>query len=67
MEFKKFLNVLMRAPCQIVRTGRRIVYRLLSWNPWQEVLLRAVQALRSSGAARPQSVVAAGGRAPLRC
>jgi len=29
-----------------VRTGRRIVYRLLSWNPWQEVLLRAVAALR---------------------
>ena len=40
MEFKKFLNALMRLPCQIVRTGRRIVYRLLSWNPWLEVLLR---------------------------
>ena len=46
MEFKTFLNGLMRLPCQIVRTGRRIVYRLLSWNPWQEVLLRAVDALR---------------------
>ena len=46
MEFKTFLNGLMRLPCQIVRTGRRIVYRLLSWNPWQEVLLRAVQELR---------------------
>ena len=46
MEFKTFLNYLMRIPCQVVRTGRRIVYRLLSWNPWQEVLLRAVDALR---------------------
>jgi len=46
MEFKTFLNSLMRLPCQIVRTGRRIVYRLLSWNPWQPVLLRAVDALR---------------------
>jgi hypothetical protein len=46
MEFKTFLNSLMRLPCQIVRTGRRIVYRLLSWNPWQRVLLRAVDALR---------------------
>ena len=46
MEFKTFLNGVMRLPCQIVRTGRRIVYRLLSWNPWQEVLLRAVEALR---------------------
>jgi len=46
MEFKTFLNGLMRLPCQIVRGGRRIVYRLLSWNPWQEVLLRAVETLR---------------------
>ena len=46
MEFKTFLNGLMRLPCQIVRGGRRIVYRLLSWNPWQEVLLRAVDTLR---------------------
>ena len=35
MEFKTFLNALMRLPCQIVRTGRRLIYRLLSWNPWQ--------------------------------
>jgi hypothetical protein len=46
MEFKTFLNGLMCLPCQIVRGGRRIVYRLLSWNPWQAVLLRAVDALR---------------------
>ena len=46
MEFKKFVNAFMRVPCQIVRTGRRIVYRLLGWNPWQHVFLRAVDALR---------------------
>jgi len=46
MEFKRFLNVMMRLPCQVLRTGRRIVYRLLSWNPWMEVLLRAVETLR---------------------
>jgi len=67
MEFKTFLNNLMRLPCQIVRTGRKIVYRLLSWNPWQEVLLRAVQTLRSSVVPRPQLVVGADGRIPLRC
>jgi len=67
MKFKTFLNGLMRLPCQIVRTGRRIVYRLLNWNPWQEVLLRAVETLRSSGVARPPSVVVAAGRIPLRC
>ena len=45
MEFRTFLNALMRLPCQIVRTGRRIVYRMLSWNPWQPALFRAVAAL----------------------
>ncbi len=47
MEFKRFLNVLMRLPCQVVRTGRRIVYRLLSWNPWLAVRLRGVENLRN--------------------
>jgi hypothetical protein len=46
MEFRTFLNAFMRVPCQIIRTGRRIVYRLLAWNPWQAVFLRAVDALR---------------------
>lgn len=46
MEFKTFLNAFMRLPCQIVRTGRRIVYRLLSWNPWQHVFLRAADVVR---------------------
>ncbi len=46
MEFRTFLNAFMRVPCQIVRTGRRIVYRLLGWNPWQELFLRGVDAVR---------------------
>jgi hypothetical protein len=47
MEFKGFLNAFMRVPCQIVRYGRRIVFRLLSWNPWQHVFLRGVDALHT--------------------
>ena len=46
MEFKRFVNAFIRVPCQIVRGARRIAFRLLSWNPWQAVLLRAVDALR---------------------
>jgi len=46
MEFKRFANSLIQLPCQIVRKGRRIVYRLLSWNPWVEVLLRLSEAMR---------------------
>jgi hypothetical protein len=46
MEFRTFVNALIRLPCQIVRSGRRLVYRLLSWNRWQPVLFRVVDALR---------------------
>jgi hypothetical protein len=46
MEFRTFCHAVMRLPSQIVRTGRKIVYRLLSWNPWQTVLLRTANTLR---------------------
>jgi len=46
MEFKRFVNAFIRVPCQIVRAGRKIVYRLLNWNPWQSALLRAADAWR---------------------
>jgi hypothetical protein len=45
MEFKRFCNALIRVPCQIVRTGRRIMYRILAWNPWVEVLVRSAHAV----------------------
>ena len=46
MEFKRFVNTIILMPCQIVRGGHRLVYRLLSWNEWQGVFLRVVYALR---------------------
>jgi hypothetical protein len=46
MEFKTFVNALVRMPCQIIRTSRRLVYRLLSWNPWQPVFFRLLDVLR---------------------
>ncbi len=46
MEFRSFVNAFMRLPCQIVRTGRRIVYRLLSWNRWLETLFELTTVLR---------------------
>jgi hypothetical protein len=45
MEFRTFCAALIEMPCQIVRGGRRLVYRLLSWNPWQGVFLRLVERL----------------------
>jgi hypothetical protein len=40
MDFATFRNAMMNIPAQIVRTGRRLVYRLLGWNRWQEVFFR---------------------------
>jgi hypothetical protein len=46
MEFKTFVNAFVRLPCQIIRTGRTLVYRLLSWNPWRPVFFRVLDVLR---------------------
>ena len=46
MEFKKFLAEVMLLPCQVVRAGRRLLYRLLQWNPWVDLLCRSVEVLR---------------------
>ncbi len=42
MDFRTFLAAFVNVPCQILRTGRRLVYRLLSWNPWQHVFFRFI-------------------------
>ena len=46
LEFKRFVQAFVRLPCQIVRTGRKLVYRLLSWNPYQPIFFRLVDVLR---------------------
>jgi hypothetical protein len=51
MEFKAFLQAFMLIPVQVVRASRRLIFRLLAWNPWQAVFLRGFDACR----------------APLRC
>jgi hypothetical protein len=45
MEFRTFVNSLMRVPCQVVRTGRRIDCRLLAWNDSQPIFWNLVEAL----------------------
>jgi hypothetical protein len=46
LEFKTFLNAFMLLPCQIIKTGRKLVYRLLAWNPHLHIFLRLLDALR---------------------
>jgi hypothetical protein len=43
MEFSTYCVALIQVPCQVVRTSRRIVCRLLAWNPWQGAFLRSVE------------------------
>jgi hypothetical protein len=45
MEFATFCSAIIQMPCQIVKGGRRLIYRLLSWNPWQWAFLRLVERL----------------------
>ena len=44
MDFRTFLGAFINVPCQIVTSGRRVIYRLLAWNPWQYLFLRFVDA-----------------------
>ena len=46
MDFTTFRNAMINIPAQIIRTGGKIVYRFLSWNPWQHVFFRLVDGLR---------------------
>lgn len=46
MEFNTFRQAWINVPAQIVKTGRRIIYRLLSWNPWQAAFFRLLDVLQ---------------------
>jgi Transposase DDE domain group 1 len=45
MEFATFCAAVIQMPCQILKSGGRLIYRLLSWNPWQGMFLRLVERL----------------------
>jgi hypothetical protein len=34
MEFRRFLQAILLIPCQVVRTARRVIYRVLGYNSW---------------------------------
>jgi hypothetical protein len=45
MEFSTFRQAMVNIPAQILRMGRKIVNRLLAWNPWQHVFFRLLEQL----------------------
>ena len=46
MEFRSFFNAFVNIPCQIVRSGRKLIYRVLSYNPNLPIFFRLCTALR---------------------
>ena len=46
MGFRRFLHTLVQIPCQIVRTGRRIVYRFLSYTDWLRTFFSTFDRIR---------------------
>jgi len=45
MEFKTFVNEVLKVPYQIVRQGRRVIHRVLHWNPQLPTFFRLSTAL----------------------
>jgi hypothetical protein len=46
MEFRGFLNQLIRIPVQIITGGRRIIYRILGYNQWIHTFLTTFERVR---------------------
>lgn len=42
MEFKKFREFFMRIPAQLIQAGRKLIFRILCWNPMLHIFFRAV-------------------------
>lgn len=47
MHFRRFLREWVQVPCQVVRRGGRLIFRLLSRNQWTPLLLQGCVLLRS--------------------
>jgi hypothetical protein len=43
MQYRRFLHSVMLVPCQVLRTARQMVLRLLTYTPWAELLLSGTQ------------------------
>jgi hypothetical protein len=45
MEFHTFLANFMLVPAQVVRSGRRLIFRLLAWRPRLHIMIRLLNAI----------------------
>ena len=49
MEFRRFLNAIILIPCQIVKTGRKIIYRILGYNGWLNDYFATLSCFQNAG------------------
>jgi hypothetical protein len=49
MEFKRFRQAMIQLPAQIIRSGRRVIYRLLNYQPFTRTFLETFERVRSLG------------------
>jgi len=54
MEYRQFLHAFVLLPCQIVKTGRKIVYRILGYNRWLPDFFAAFARIRKLKIPIPQ-------------
>lgn len=40
MEFQTFRQAIINIPAQIIKSGRRLIYRLMGWNSWQPTFFK---------------------------
>jgi Transposase DDE domain group 1 len=45
MDFRTFLAAFIAIPCQIITTGRRVRWRILTYNPWLSAFFRLTDTL----------------------
>lgn len=50
MEFRRFLHAIVLLPCQIVRTARRVIYRILGYNSWPKDFFATWERMRQMAA-----------------
>ena len=46
MEFRRFLHLIVLLPTQIVRSGRRTIYRIMGYNGWLQDFFASWEKLR---------------------
>ncbi len=47
MEFRRFLHAVILIPCQVVKTARRVIYRLLGYNSWLKDFFAAFERIQA--------------------